>query len=718
MPTSLPTTDPRDTQWPRCLQPSLAYKVQSGTRSRPIVWNTHIDRLFIMIDMIEMIDEMKTPGRPAAQTNSEEPNPGTRRTPPRLVPLRLRCATTRPSLCLPAILLFLCCANSIVAAQPGPPVPPQNAVNQDARNRDIVTTDTHLSLPHFTSLKQWEERKASLRNQILVAAGLSPMPQKIPLHPQVFGKLAGKGYTIEKVLIETLPGFYLGGNLYRPTNGRSTHPGILNPQGHWPYGRLENNDVYSGPSLGISLARQGYIVFAYDMVGYTDTIQVPHRFGNAEQRLWSFGPLGLQLWDSICALDFLASLPDIDPSQLGAVGASGGGTQTFLLAAVDDRVQFASPVNMVSAIMQGGDLCENAPGLRINTSNVEIAALFAPKPMLLVSATGDWTHNVPREEFPAIQRIYDLYGKGDQVEVVQIEAEHNFNRLSREAVYRFLAEHHPGLSDAKALQESDIDVPMLQQLTVLSNRVLPADAVDLEGLFQIWKKFAQNENEQSLDLNFLRDRLRQTLALEIPDDVTAEVHGRSIALSRPSSHDRVPGLWIEGKGKPAIVVDPNGSSAALEADLVKRLQRDHRPILLLDVFQTGAAKAPRQGDIAVQPAPNLPPDADEEQSADAAAGYAKFLTFNVSVDAARVQDIVTAIVYASKNNQNVDVFARGDAALWATFAAAATGLPVSLHADELPSLTSDADYLQHFNVAGILRAGGLPAAERLLAAKR
>jgi dienelactone hydrolase len=104
------------------------------------------------------------------------------------------------------------------------------------------------------------------------------------------------------------------------------------------------------------------------MVGYTDTVQIPHRFGNAEMRLWSFGPLGLQLWDSIRSLDFLASLPDVDPGELGAVGASGGATQSFLLAAVDDRIQFDAPVNMVSAIMQGGDLCENAPGLRLKAA--------------------------------------------------------------------------------------------------------------------------------------------------------------------------------------------------------------------------------------------------------------------------------------------------------------------------------------------------------------
>lgn len=591
-----------------------------------------------------------------------------------------------------------------------------SAAAQDARDVNPPNVDTHFPLPHFDTLQAWEQRRVFLRNQVLVAAGLSPMPEKTPLHAQIFGKLEGKDYTIEKVLIEPLPGFFLGGNLYRPSPNAAKHPGILNPQGHWPYGRLENEPLYSAPSLGISLARQGYVVFAYDMVGYNDTLQLPHRFGSPEQRLWSFGPLGLQLWDSIRALDFLASLPDVDASRLGITGASGGGTQTFLLNAVDDRIQFAAPVNMVSAIMQGGDLCENAPGLRINTSNVEIAALFAPKPMLLVSATGDWTHNVPKEEFPAIQRIYALYGKADQVEVVQFHAEHNFNRESREAVYRFFAKHNPGLSDPRELVEHDIDVPMVQELEVLSNRTLPAGALDLDGVFRLWRERAEAQNGQNQDAAFLRERLRQTLALEVPklDDVTVERNGQSVVLSRASRGDRIPGIWIDGRGAPAIVVDPAGSAAALESDTVKHLRNEGRPILAIDAFQTGAAKSPRPGDPALMPIRYMPAAMDEEDRADAMAGSPRFFTFNVSIDAARVQDVVTAIVYARKSSPAVDLYATGDAALWATFAAAASNLPVALHLEDVPALATDADYLRHFNVPGILRAGGLPAVQRLM----
>jgi hypothetical protein len=251
-------------------------------------------------------------------------------------------------------------------------------------------------MPEYRTLRDWEARREHLRKQILSAAGLLPMPEKTFLHRQIFGRVERGEYSIEKVLLETLPGFYLGGNLYRPRNRSGKLPAVLTPHGHWTYGRLEHQAEFSGQALGISLARQGYIAFAYDMVGYNDTIQTPHDFGGPPEQLWSFGPLGLQLWNSIRVVDFLQSLEDVDPERIAVTGASGGGTQTFLVAAVDDRVKYSAPVNMISAIMQGGSPCENAPNLRIGAFNVEIGSLMAPRPMFVVSATGDWTRNVPK----------------------------------------------------------------------------------------------------------------------------------------------------------------------------------------------------------------------------------------------------------------------------------------------------------------------------------
>src|SRR5258708_6636925 len=164
--------------------------------------------------------------------------------------------------CVSFALALACLAGSAAAQVPA----------HDARNAELADTKTHMAPPEFRTVEEWEKRKLLLREQILISTGLSPMPARTPLNAQVFGLVREKDYTIEKVLIETMPGFYLAGNLYRPLGGSSKHPGILNPQGHWQYGRLEHQPLYSGPSLGISLARQGYVVFAYDMVGYTDTV--------------------------------------------------------------------------------------------------------------------------------------------------------------------------------------------------------------------------------------------------------------------------------------------------------------------------------------------------------------------------------------------------------------------------------------------------------------
>ena len=210
---------------------------------------------------------------------------------------------------------------------------------QDIRNT-VLAGNTHYKMPVFATREAWLERAAFLRKQILASAGLLPMPEKRPLNAQVFGKLERDGYTVEKVLLETLPGFYLGGNLYRPRGRQGPFPGVVSPHGHWHYGRLENTALVSVPGRAISFARQGYVVFTYDMVGQNDTNQVPHDWLDSRQDLWNIGSsMGIHLWNSIRATDFLTSLPDVDPNRIAATGASGGGTQTFFLMAVDERIK-------------------------------------------------------------------------------------------------------------------------------------------------------------------------------------------------------------------------------------------------------------------------------------------------------------------------------------------------------------------------------------------
>ncbi|MDW8129467.1 MAG: acetylxylan esterase [Bryobacterales bacterium] len=566
---------------------------------------------------------------------------------------------------------------------------------QDARNTKIPNTDTHFRMPAYRSLAEWEARRAKLRSQILAAAGLLPMPERTPLNPQIFGRIEHQDYSIEKVLLETLPGYYLGGNLYRPLGRSGRLPAVASPHGHWNYGRLEHQPLASIPARCINLARQGYVVFAYDMAGYNDTIQTPHTFGGPAEQLWSFSPLGLQLWNSIRAVDFLQSLPEVDPERIGATGASGGGTQTFLLAAVDDRIRFAAPVNMVSAIMQGGCVCENAPNLRLGTFNVEFAAMMAPRPLLLVSATGDWTRNTPREEFPAVRAIYELYGKPENVENAHMDAPHNYNQASREAVYRFFGKHVLGETDPGKLAERSIRVERLQDMLALHNRTLPPGSLDYAGLFRLWKEIARRQVAECRDPGTLRERMLANVAVEWPEQVLSQIQGERILLGRAGEGDRVAGVWIEGSGPPVLLVHQDGAEAARRSPEATELLKARRPVLMIDAFQTGAAVAPRDR------------------------SHRHFLCFNRSDDANRLQDILTALRWLSQKRPGpVELLGLGKARVWCLFAAALAPNDVRLLSGAGEFGGTDREFIEQFFVPGIQRAGGLEAALRIIAARR
>ena len=300
------------------------------------------------------------------------------------------------------------------------------------------------------TIQAWRDRSRAVREQLLVTLGLWPMPPKTPLHPEVFGKVERDGYTIEKVVLETLPGFTLSGNLYRPTGGEGGKvPGILSPHGHAREGRVQPD----AQARAVRWAKLGCVVFAYDMVGYNDSEPFDHKFLNARLRRWGLSLATLQTWDSIRALDWLTSLPDVDAARIGCTGESGGGTQTFLLTAIDDRIKVAAPVVMVSDSFQGGCSCENAAGLRLGTDNVEFAALAAPRPLKLVGATGDWTKLTMTHAYPTLQAVYKLAGSPDRVSADVFDFPHNYNQTSRNAVYAFMAKWLLDLDDPEKTRE-------------------------------------------------------------------------------------------------------------------------------------------------------------------------------------------------------------------------------------------------------------------------
>ena len=351
----------------------------------------------------------------------------------------------------------------------------------------VQNLDTVRRFPDY-SATAWEQASQYLRRHILVSTGQYPNFEpllKLPLNPQIFGKIERSDYTVEKVYFESYPGFFCTGNLYRPRGKDGPFPAIVSPHGHWDRGRLENIERGSIPGRCINFAKQGYVIFSYDMVGYNDSgQQVDHRsFPNGDREaIWGISLLGLQLQNAIRSIDFLQSLPDVDPDRIACTGASGGGTQAFMLMAIDDRIKVSAPVNMISAHMQGGCLCENAPNLRIDFSNIEIGAMMAPRPLLLVSATGDWTKDTPDVEYPAIHSIYQHFGAADKIHQVQIDAEHNYNKASREAVYQWFAKWLLENQDSSKLTEVDFTVESDEDLLVFHDRAIPYHALSTEEL--------------------------------------------------------------------------------------------------------------------------------------------------------------------------------------------------------------------------------------------
>ena len=564
------------------------------------------------------------------------------------------------------------------------------------------------------SLEEWKEYRAGLHRQMRASLGLWPEPERCDLTPRIFGRKEFPGYSVEKVQLQTLPGFWLAANLYRPAELKAKNPAIVCPHGHWGGGRMQM-DVAVARS--VNFARQGYVVLAYDMIGFGDTRQIAHNAGSATDELWGLTVSQLQTWNSIRALDFVLSLPDVDAEHVACTGASGGGTQTFILTALDERVKVSAPVNMISSHFQGGCICENPPYLRLDTYNLEIAAMAAPRPLLMVSCTGDWGANTPWVEFPLVQSIYALYGAAPHVEFYYQDSGHNYNALSREAVYRFfdrwMMQHNP----SRKIADEPVE-PLTADDLKIGPKEMPEHMPDAETLKRDWRTSLAERLAAPKDAVSLRV-YRESFGAAYPYVLSAsqpaadtlvewgaEVRDdeRTFYLGRREANDRVPVRCIAGRpGKGCLVWLDAGGHDGLDAALcdsssvVARARAAGLAIVAPEVWNTGQNVIDRNRQ-----------------------GY--FTTYNRTDTTHRVQDILTCVAWANEDTGKaqfagpVHLAGTGEAGPWVLLAqglASHRGMTIA-DANGLDSADDEA-FLAHLFIPGLRRVGDFQTAAALTA---
>ncbi len=605
------------------------------------------------------------------------------------------------------------------------------------------------------SEQTWEARRKYVREQVLVANGLWPLPEKTPLKPVIHGKIDRDDYTIEKVFFASYPGHYVSGNLYRPKGKTGKLAGVLCPHGHWQNGRFYDAGEkaaqaqikqgaektmegarYPLQARCAQLARMGCVVFHYDMVGVADSQQIPHREGfrdpEGELRLQNF--MGLQTWNSIRALDFLLSLPDVDSSRIGVTGASGGGTQTFILCAIDDRPTVAFPAVMVSTAMQGGCICENAPYLRQNGGNIELAGLFAPKP-LGMSGANDWTIDIETKGLPELKALYKLYGAADKVMAKTYKQfGHNYNQVSRELMYNWFNKHLKLGQPQPVTEKPFVPVAPPKELSVYdAQHPRPADATDVHGLRRYLTDMANRllakllpKDRDSLGefRRVLGTALRVLMNDTLPESADVEVIATSpgtkrdgvdwqaVGLSRRGQREAVRALKLTPDGWDGTVVvwaHPNGLASARQdgrtAPGIRAALDKKAAVLVVEPLLTGPQNAEAE----------MPITKHQKQS-----GYAGYTTcYNRPLLSNRVHDILTAVAYARgpMKAKRIHLIGVDRAGPWVVLARALCGDAVARAAADLDQfrferILSNSDEMM---LPGALKYGGLPALSALCA---
>ena len=303
----------------------------------------------------------------------------------------------------------------------------------------------------YSDKSAWEARKDTLKKEVRMRLEIDELLPLCSNEPPKYSKIRKfDGYTVQNFRLKTVNGHTVCGSIYSPiTKGK--HPLIICPNGHFANGRYgEVQQLRLG-----TLARMGAICVDYDLWGWGQSADEVGKEAHqtAEAHI-------MQAINGIRILDWMICRKDVDTKRIGVNGGSGGGTQTVLLTVLDDRYTACNPVVSMSSWFDGGCPCESGMPIQLSgggTCNAELAAMFAPRPMMIVSDGGDWTSTTPELEYPYLQKIYNFYDAKQNISNIHLPNErHDFGPNKRNAVYKFFIDTF-GL-DASKLDENKITI--------------------------------------------------------------------------------------------------------------------------------------------------------------------------------------------------------------------------------------------------------------------
>jgi dienelactone hydrolase len=378
---------------------------------------------------------------------------------------------------------------------------------------------TKRELDGATTLAEWQQRRPRLQREYLYMLGLSPLPEKTPLHATVTGTLEHEGVVIEKLHFQSRPHLYVTGNLYRPKKARGKLPAILYVCGHSDKGRDGNKSAYQ--DHGMWFASNGYLCLMIDTLQLGEIRGIHHGTYKHDRWWWhaaGYTPAGVECWNGVRAIDYLVSRPDVDAERIGVTGISGGGAATFWIAAADDRIKCAVPVSGMSdlesyvkhKVINGHCDCM----FLYNTYQWDwttIAALVAPRPLLFANSDNDkiFPMDGNRRVIAKLRKLYAMYGKPDLVDEYVSQGGHAYRPDLRIAAFRWMnkfikhdtitpvkdAEFKPIPGKELRVFAEDKDIPADQINTIIDQTFVPRakNSLPSKATFAKWQKDLLNE---------------------------------------------------------------------------------------------------------------------------------------------------------------------------------------------------------------------------------